>query len=148
MTTSTEAAIAYLRRPEGQHLVGETSYRTSNACSCGCKETHLLCRRTTADDRTLEFYSDGTVFGKLGIGCYGGACRSAYRTRAAIDANWLVADIAGMFDEAEIKMLVRVARKVCAGSGWGWISDGYRRAWIISETQRLLAGEPSRIVRR
>ena len=69
-------------------------------------------------------------------------------TRAAIDANWLVADIAGMFDEAEIKMLVRVARKVCAGSGWGWISDGYRRVWIISETQRLLAGEPSRIVRR
>lgn len=84
------------------------------SCSCGTPELHTLAIKTTADGMTVLFWNDGSVTGRMGVGCYGGAPRKAENLPNFITAAWLVAGEVGLYSHHEVQRLVQVARRAVA----------------------------------
>jgi hypothetical protein len=87
-----------------------TKTNTSNPCSCGCTEAHVIARRKTFDGIAVQLWSDGAV--TCGINTYVAmAPRSAHGRRNAVKAAWLMAGEVALYDHAELRGLVLAARK-------------------------------------
>lgn len=81
-------------------------------CSCGCVETHVVWKRTTADNKIVMGWSDGLITFALGFGIKGvSARRSAVECRKDLAASWAVADVVSLHDAAEMSSVIALARK-------------------------------------
>jgi hypothetical protein len=80
-------------------------------CTCGDHTEHRIARRQTADGHDVLLYSDGSIYGTMGIGRSGAAPRDPRKLGAYLAAAWLLADEVCMYDEAEIRTLVVTARR-------------------------------------
>jgi|SRR6185312_10449659 len=85
-------------------------------CSCGCTETHVVARRKTFDNVSVQIWSDGAV--TCGLNTYVAmAPRSAWGRGKAVEAAWLVADRVSLYDHSELRGLVLKARAAVAQTG-------------------------------
>ncbi len=81
-------------------------------CSCGCKETHEIARRRTADEKTVIAWSDGDVTWGMGLGIRGiGGGKSAYARGRNVKAAWALMGLVELLDSSEIPRAARAARK-------------------------------------
>lgn len=99
-----------------QIIIMTNATPTESVCSCGSTEAHVVARRKTFDDISVQFWSDGAV--TCGINTYVAmAPRSAFRRRAAVKANWLVTDRVSLYDHAELRGMVDAAREAMSQTG-------------------------------
>lgn len=87
-------------------------HATTNACSCGNHEPHVIARRKSADGFIVKFWSDGAVTSALGLYIVQGSRGKSLD--AAIRAAWRVAENVELYDYREIRALVLRARKEAA----------------------------------
>jgi len=80
-------------------------------CTCGQQDNHRIARRVTADGHDVLFYSDGSVYGCMGIGRYGSRPRNADRVEVYLRAAWLAAGEVCLYDQHEVRLLVVTARR-------------------------------------
>ena len=81
-------------------------------CTCGTTRPHVIARRSTADGVSLEFWSDGAVTGRMGMGLYGGVPLKSENLPLYLQAAQLVAGEVCLYEASEVRQLVRVARQV------------------------------------
>ena len=82
---------------------------TQTGCSCGCTEAHVVARRKTFDDITVQIWSDGAV--TCGLNTYVIRGSRGYKVRNALRAAWMVADVVSLYDHAELRRLCVSARQ-------------------------------------
>lgn len=80
-------------------------------CSCGNLSDHIIARRTTLDEKTILFYSDGSVSGAMGFGIYGREPRNPGLRDVYLQASWLLADEVCLYNSWEVKKALKVARR-------------------------------------
>lgn len=80
-------------------------------CSCGNKKAHEISRRRTYDGTIITLWSDGSVYGPMGIGVYGACPRNPGLTESYVRAGWLALGEVELYESCEVKRLVREARR-------------------------------------
>jgi hypothetical protein len=93
---------------------------TTEPCSCGEPDPHVVARRVTEDGVFVEIWSDGAITGRAGSRLPGlriTRARSAPAHERARRAAWLVGDEVCLYGIAELPRLVLAARRVAARGG-------------------------------
>jgi len=86
-------------------------------CSCGESTSHVIARRETLDGVAVEFWSDGAVTGRMGVGFYGDRPRAMGNRGAYLRAVKILIEEVSLYDRRELRLLVRTARRaVCQTS--------------------------------
>src|SRR5690606_5589434 len=107
----------------------KTTIAHSEPCSCGEIKNHIIGRRQTADGKHIYLWSTGELTWVMGFLVRGSARpKSEAQRREALCAGWLVLGDVCLYDQSEIKVLVRAARWAAKRDGM----PGTMRARILA----------------
>lgn len=82
---------------------------STDVCSCGCTEDHVIARAQTFDGVAVQLWSSGDITGRLGT--YPAGLGKARSRVTALGAARLAWDEISLYDWAEVATLVKTARK-------------------------------------
>jgi len=98
------------------------------------KKASIIGRGTTADDKSVVLWSDGSLtWGRMGVVIKGSPhARTDAQIQKARNAGWLVLGEISLYDEVEVPALIAAARRVADRGG----TPGDLRSEFVRKTTR------------